>query len=128
MANSRRPMKHRVQFITLEEDDKDLIVAFAIDASEDDIRSLILLRTLFFEEVLPEYERGVKVSMEGEEYEDDDRNIMVSIEIDGSDVVIESTSKKYRLDISKIDRADVKGMIQLLEKQNHDRRFTMRVK
>ena len=55
-------MKHKVQFISLEEDDKDFIVSFVVDDSEIGIKSLILLRTLFFEEVLDEEKRRVKVS------------------------------------------------------------------
>ncbi|RZB30560.1 MAG: hypothetical protein SRB1_02840 [Desulfobacteraceae bacterium Eth-SRB1] len=51
-------MKHKVKFINLEEDDKDLIVSFALDDPEMGVKSLILLRTLFFEEVLDEKERG----------------------------------------------------------------------
>lgn len=55
-------MKHKVQFISLEEDDKDFIVSFVVDDSEIGIKSLILLRTLFFEEVLDEEKSRVKVS------------------------------------------------------------------
>lgn len=120
-------MKHQVQFITLEEDDKDLIVAFALEAPEGDVRSLILLRTLFFEELMAEEERGVKVSLEGDESEDGDRNVLMSIEIEESNVVIQSTFKTYHLDISRVDRSEVHSMIQLLKKQNYDDRFTMRV-
>lgn len=42
----------KVQFITLEEDEKDLIVSFALEDNHGDIESLILLRTLLYEEVL----------------------------------------------------------------------------
>ena len=59
-------MKHRVQFISLEEDDKDLIVSFALDDAEMGVISLILLRTLFYEGLMDEEERGVKVSLEGD--------------------------------------------------------------
>lgn len=41
---------HKVEFISLEEDDKDLIVSFAIEDSRLGVKSLILHRTLFFEE------------------------------------------------------------------------------
>ena len=57
-------MKLKVQFINLEEDDKDLIVSFAVDDKEFGMKSLILHRTLFFEEMLDEEEKGVKVSLE----------------------------------------------------------------
>ena len=38
-----------VSFMEIEEDEKDLIISFALDAEEGDIRSLILHRTLFYE-------------------------------------------------------------------------------
>ena len=46
-----------VTFIVIEEDDKDLIVSFALDDGKGGIRSLILHRTLFFEYVMPDEER-----------------------------------------------------------------------
>lgn len=47
---------HKVQFISLEEDDKDLIVSFAIEDPVRGVKSLILLRTLFYEEILDDEE------------------------------------------------------------------------
>jgi hypothetical protein len=35
-------MKHKIQFISLEEDDKDLIVSFAVDDEKLGVKSLIL--------------------------------------------------------------------------------------
>lgn len=95
-------MKHKVQFITLEDKDKDLIVSFAIGSGGRDIRSLTLLRTPVYEALLPEVDRGVRVSfvedeLVGDESENDDGNFLVSIEIGESDVVIESTIKEYKL-------------------------------
>ncbi len=51
-------MKNLANFMSLEETDKDIIISFAIDNDETGISSLILHRTLFFEEMLPEEERG----------------------------------------------------------------------
>ena len=45
---------HKVNFLNLMEDDKDLIVSFALDDPEFGVRSLTLLRTLFYEELLDE--------------------------------------------------------------------------
>jgi hypothetical protein len=120
-------MKHKVQFITLEEDDKDLIIGFAVEDLETDVKSLILLRTLFYEELMDEEERGVKVSLEGDDFEDEDRNTLIDIQIEGNDIAIKSTFREYQLDISGVDKAEIEGMIQLLKKQNYDNRFTMRV-
>ena len=116
-----------VQFISLEEDDKDLVVSFALNDARGDIESLILLRTLFYEEYLDEDERGVKVSLENDEYEDEDRNVLVDIQIGNNEIVIRSTFREYSLDISRIEKAEIEDMVRLLEKQNYDNRFTMRI-
>ena len=117
----------KVQFISLEEDDKDLVVSFALDDTQGDIESLILLRTLFYEEYLDEDERGVKVSLENNEFEEEDRNVLVDIQIANDEILIRSTFREYRLDISSIKKEDVEGMVRLLKKQNYDNRFTMRI-
>lgn len=118
-------MKHQVQFISLEEDDKDLIVSFAIDDAAMGVKSLILSRTLFYEELLPEEERGVNVSLEGDHFEQEDFNMLKSIMIRHDEISISSTFGDYRLDISNITEPDIKDMIKLLKKQNYDDRFVM---
>ena len=117
----------KVNFISLEESDKDLIISFAIDIGDHGIYSLILLRTLFYEEYLPENERGVKVSLEGDSYDEEDLNVLSSISISGSEIKIKSSYREYVLDISKIEKSDIKEMLKLLYKQNHDNRFTIHV-
>ena len=116
-------MKYTVDFMSFEEDEKDLILSFAIPDEALGVKSLILHRTLFFEEVLNEEERGVKVSLEGEECEDSFLNTLVKIEIEDTEVIISSKFSEYVLDLSKIDAADKSHMIRLLMKQNHDERF-----
>ena len=59
-----------VSFITLEDDGTDQIVSFAIQVDEMEIKSLTLIRTLKFEALLDETERGVSVSMEYETEDD----------------------------------------------------------
>jgi len=115
----------KVQFISLEEDDKDLVVSFALDDTQGDIESLILLRTLFYEEYLDENERGVKVSLENDEFEEEDRNALVDIQIKNDEILIRSTFREYRLNITSIKKEDVRDMVRLLKKQNYDNRFTM---
>ena len=120
-------MMHRVQFISLEEDDKDLIVSFAIDDLDMGVKSLILNRTLFFEHVLDESERGVKVSLEGDYFEQEDYNMLNSIKINDGEICIESTFREYHLDISMIEKAELEDMLRLLKKQNYDNRFTIHI-
>ena len=119
-------MKNRVQFISLEEDEKDLIISFAIDDAEGlGIKSLILLRTLFYEHLLAESDKGVNVSFEEDYGEQDDSNMLDSISIDLEKIIIVSSIKNYELDISKIEKAEIDAMVELLNKQNFDDRFSI---
>ncbi len=118
-------MIQRAQFINCEEDDKDIIVSFALYDSETTIKSLILHRTFFFEEFLDENERGVNVSLEGDHFDQENFNTLKSIKIRKSDIEIVATFREYKLDISKIDKSDIDEMLSLLNKQNYDNRFTI---
>lgn len=118
-------MKHKVQFVSLEENEKDLIVSFAVDDEGIGVKSLILLRTLFFEEVFSEEERGVKVSMEGDYFEQEDFNMLSFIKISDDQIAIKSSFRDYQLDISKIAKSVVQDMVKLLKKQNYDNRFSI---
>ncbi len=120
-------MIHKVQFINLEADDKDLIVSFAIKDEAMGVKSLLLLRTLFLEEFLDEDERGVKVSLEDDPFDREDYNTLDNIKISSGEVEIEATFREYRLDISKIPKSEIKDMVKLLKKQNYDNRFTINV-
>lgn len=120
-------MKHKVQFISLEEDDKDLIVSFAIDDPEMGVKSLILLRTLFFEELLDEEERGVKVSLEGDNFEQEDFNTLNDIKLTDKEILIKSCFREYQLDISNITDSEIDDMVKLLQKQNYDNRFDIHI-
>ena len=118
---------HKVEFISLEEDDKDLIVSFAIEDPRFGVKSLILHRTLFFEEFLDEEERGVKVSMEGVTVEQDHLNVLKQINIKPDEVEISSVFNEYRVDISHIEAREIEDMVNLLRKQNYDNRFIIHV-
>ncbi len=117
----------RVDFISLEEDDKDLIVSFAVEDENFGVKSLILHRTLFYEEIFDEEERGVKVSMEGENLEYEHLNMLQEIRIGNYEIEIVATQSKYMLDISRIDPTEIAEMIELVKKQNHDDRFVIHV-
>ncbi len=120
-------MKYVVQFIALEEDEKDLIVSFVLDDREMGVKSLILLRTLFFEEVFDEEERGVKVSMEGDDFERQDFNVLSYFKIEGEEIEIKTPFREYKLDISRIEKSEIEEMLNLLKKQNYDNRFTIQI-
>ena len=117
----------RVEFINLEEDENDLVVSFAVAHEIIGVKSLILHRTMLHEKFLDEKDRGVRVSMEGENINFDDRNLLQNFKIDDEKIEIVSTYSKYYLDISHIETSEVAEMIELLRKQNHDSRFTIQV-
>jgi hypothetical protein len=118
---------YKVQFINLEEDDKDPIVSFAIENAELGVKSLILHRTLFFEEYLDEEDRGVKVSLEGDIIEKEQLNVLQHINIMPTEIQIRSVFNEYRIDICRIDAKEVSEMLNLLKKQNYDNRFVIQV-
>lgn len=120
-------MKFRVQFISLEQDEKDLIVSFAIPDEKTGVKSLILHRTLFFEEMLPEEERGVRVSLEDDYFDQEDYNMLNIIRVDSDEIVIKSTFREYRLDMSNMQHSEMEDMIKLLERQNYDNKFAIKI-
>ena len=75
--------------------------------------------------MLDEEERGVKVSLEGDYYEQEDFNTLNSIKISNREIEIKSTFREYGLDISSIPKSEIEDMVELLKKQNHDNRFTI---
>ena len=123
----REEKMHRVQFISLEESDTDIIVSFAIEDSTIGVKSLILLRSLFFEEFLDEGARGVKVSMEGAEVEQEHLNVLNRISIKDNEIEIIAVFDNYRIDISRVEASEIEEMIGLLKKQNYDNRFIIDV-
>ena len=117
-----------VSFISLEENDKDLILSFALDDGDGSVRSLILHRALFFESILPEEEKGTKVSLEGEELEDEQEylNTLEEFQFDGDILRIKSKFRLYEVDARKLDSEDFKVIKQALERQNNDARFQVK--
>lgn len=117
-----------VSFINLEENDKDLILSFALDKGDGSVRSLILHRTLFFEGILPEEERGTKVSLEGGDlsYEKENLNTLEEFQFDEDILRIKSKFRFYEIDAGKLDPEDLKVIKQALERQNHDARFQIK--
>ncbi len=109
------------------EDEKDLIVSFALEDSERGIKSLTLLRTLFYEELLGEEERGVHVSLEGVTNEKGNPNLLKRINIEDGKVEIFSSCNEFQIDTSQIKQSEIDEMMNLLRKQNHDNRFVIQV-
>jgi hypothetical protein len=118
---------HKVKFLSLMEDDTDLIVSFALEDADLGVRSLTLLRTLFYEELLDEEERGVHVSLEGAAVEDENTNTLRQITIREDEIEITSVFNNYKIDSSQIAPSEIDEMVGLLRKQNHDNRFIIQV-
>ena len=110
-----------VKFISIEDEEPDLMLSFALDDDEILVKSLILLRTPAFEILLPEHERGTKVSMEGDE--NLENNLLLEISISNDTVIISAVQKSYELDISRIEKSEVQEMLTLIEKLNFDSSF-----
>ncbi len=111
----------KVRFITCEDDDPDLIVSFALEDQDPIyVKSLILLRTPKFELFLHESERGVSVSLEDGEEE---RILLKVIRFEKEKILIESTKITYELDVSAVEKVEIKQAKKLLEKMNFDSRF-----
>ena len=117
---------HIVKFINLEEYENDLIVSFAVSYGEQDIRSLILLRTLLYEELIEIYERGVHVSFEGITSEDEQPIILKELVRKDSELEVVTEKHRFSLDLSKIEESEIEGMMNLVKKQNHDNSFVIR--
>ncbi len=118
-----------VAFITVESGD-DLIVSFFVVKPDDptDGRSLILMRNRKWENSLPEWERGVKVSDEAysddEEWED---NFLERIRLGNSTAEIRSKHYRHKLDLRKVERSELRAAKKLLKKMNYDKRFKLEV-
>ncbi len=89
--------------------------------------SLILHRTLFFEEYLDDEERGVKVSLEGDCYEEEPFNTLDILKISNEELEIHAKYRSYIVDVSKIDNREISELHRVVEKQNHDQRFVIKM-
>jgi len=113
-----------VSFVTLKDGD-DLMLSFAIaDEEPGEVISLTLVRTPKYEALLPVDERGVSVSHESFP-EDDDRDLLRRLTMTGPVVTIETTRAKYNLDVSDVDRRELREARRILTKMNFDQCFIL---
>ena len=112
-----------VAFLRVEDGD-DLIVSFAITQAEAyDVASLTLLRTPKYEHFLADYDRGVDVSHERFPEHDDDRLRRIGL-ADGV-VEIETAHTRYALDVSRVEREELRNARRVLKQMNFDGRFAL---
>lgn len=121
----KTPAMDTVAFLAIESG-TDLIVSFAVRVPDDptDIESFTLLRTPVYEPLLEEWERGVSVSFE--RY-DDEEDWLEEVQWDEAGAVIRLKTRRrsYQLDLRKVDRNDQSAMRKVLKKMNYDRRIEM---
>jgi len=111
-----------VSFVTAESG-KDLIVAFAVMDPEEptETDSLILLRTPMYEPFLEEWERGVKVSFERDDPDEEDFLEEVRWDEETAVLRLETLRHSYELDLRKVDRKSLSAVCRVLRKMNYDR-------
>jgi len=114
---------YRVNFITTEQKD-DLIVSFAVAAGDfpGDILSLTLLRTPKYEFILDPDERGVSVSWEEDE---DENELLLEVERSGDRVKLNTTRREFTLDVSRVDKRELRRMEKVFEKMNFDKKIRL---
>ena len=118
-----------VQFMTAEIGD-DFILSFFVAKPHDPThgRSIILMRDKKFEHLIAEWDRGVRVSDEEfPENEEADNNFLEGIRISNTVAEIETTHRRYKLDLRKVGEPEVRAAKKILKKMNYDKRFKLTV-
>ncbi len=118
-----------VQFMTTEIGD-DFILSFFVAKPHDPIhgRSIILMRDKKFEHLVAESDRGVRVSDEDvPENEEADNNFLEGIRIGNTVAEIETTHRRYKLDLRNVGEPELRAAKKILKKMNYDKRFKLTV-
>ena len=115
-----------VSFMDIEETEKDLIISFALDIGDGYIKTLLLHRTLFYEFILPDEERGTKVSLEGNDLPNEHINTLECITFDGIVIKIKARFSYHEIDLRKIETEELKNIEKSLILHNYDERFEIK--
>ena len=114
----------RVKFVKMEIGD-DLVLSFVVPRQGDpsDIESLVLLRTPKFEPAVQEGLRGVRVAIE--RYDDDEWDFLEKFEYVEAEAIVrvQTYSRRYKLDVRKLDANELVQMRKVMKKMNFDQRF-----
>ena len=115
----------KLLFISIEDEKPDLILSFVFHDDRSGVKSLILQRAPSLEFALPDYERGVEVSMEGDpEY---DNNLLQEVDIKNGTIHLVAQHGTHEVDISNLGENDISGMVEIINKQNFDSNFTVKI-
>ena len=112
---------HKVPFITVEDEDPDLIVSFALGPKAE--KSLTLLRTPKYESILDESERGVSVGTGSSEGLT--RELLLSLYWLPGQAVVTSSRHEYRLDLSAVAAEEIRDAKKVLKRMNFDNSFSI---
>jgi hypothetical protein len=115
-----------VSFMDIEETDKDLIISFAIDNGDGYIKTLLLHRTLLYEFLCPDEERGTKVSLEGEDLNEDYINTLKCVTFDATILKIKSQFSFYEVDLRKLQTEEIEQTKKAIIRHNFDDRFEVK--
>lgn len=106
------------QFISVEDEEPDLIVSFScareVDDQDDDI---MIHRTPKYETLMPEEERGAHVSVG---YDSDEINVLETITIRGRTITVQGGAVSESRDCGRVDEKEWKRMIKVLREMNFD--------
>ena len=118
-----------VRFVTSEIGDDFIVSFFVADPHDPDLgRSIILMRDKKWEHLVAEGERGVKVSDEDFSKNDEaEDNYLEGIRIGFTVAEIETTYRRYRLDLRHVGKSEVRAAQKILEKMNYDQRFKLTI-
>ena len=114
-----------VSFMDVEESEKDLIISFALDIGDGYIKTLLLHRTLFCEFIMPEDERGTKVSLEGSDIAEVHLNVLERVTFDENVMKIKARFSSHEINLRKVEREEVEQMKESLVRHNFDDRFVI---
>ena len=117
-----------VCFMDIEETDKDLIISFALDIGEGYIKTLLLHRTLFCEFIMPEEERGTKVSLEDLNLDiaEEHMNTLESVTFEEKIMKITARFSSHEINLRKLQIEEIDQIKESLIKHNFDDRFEMK--
>lgn len=116
-----------VSFMNVEETEKDLIISFALDIGDGYIKTLLLHRTLFCEFIMPEDERGTKVSLEGSDITEVHINTLERVTFNENVMKIKARFSSHEINLRKIECEEVEQMKESLVHHNFDGRFEIRL-
>lgn len=115
-----------VSFMDIEETDKDLIISFALDIGNGYIKTLLLHRTLFCEFIMPEEERGTKVSIEDNDIAEEYINTLECVTFDDRIMKIKARFSYHEINLRKLQIEEIEQIKESLAHHNFDDRFEIK--